>query len=66
MESNSVWHGTESMSYLGPKIWNSVPNEIKEPQSLYAFKFKIKRRLPEGCPCRISRIYLGQLGFTIT
>ena len=26
---NSVWHGTELVSYLGPKIWDLVPNEIK-------------------------------------
>ena len=36
----SVWHGTESVSYLGPKIWDLVPNEIKESKSLNAFKFK--------------------------
>ena len=28
-KGNSVWHGTKSMSYLGPKIWDLVPNEIK-------------------------------------
>ena len=39
----SVWHGTESVSYLGPKIWDLVPNEIKESESLNGFKFKIKR-----------------------
>ena len=22
---NSVWHGTESVSYLGPKIWDLLP-----------------------------------------
>ena len=38
----SVWHGTESVSYLGPKIWDLVPNEIKESESLNGFKFKIK------------------------
>ena len=37
---NSVWHGTESVSYPGPKIWDLVPNEIKESKSLNAFKFK--------------------------
>ena len=26
----SVWHGTELVSYLGPKTWDLVPNEIKE------------------------------------
>ena len=63
---NSVWHGTESVSYLGPKIWDLVPNEIKEFESLNGFKFKIKRWVPEGCPCRMCKIYLGQVGFTIT
>ena len=39
---NSVWHGTESVSYLRPKIWDLVPNEIKESESLNGFQFKIK------------------------
>ena len=26
---NSVWDGTELLSYLGPKILDVVPNEIK-------------------------------------
>ena len=59
----SVWHGTESVSYLGPKIWDLVPNEIKKSQSLNGFKFTIKRWVPEGCLCRIWKIYLGQVGF---
>ena len=63
---NSVWHGTESVSYLGPKIRDLVPSEIKESESLNGFKFKIKRWVPEGCPCRICKIYLGQVGFIVT
>ena len=62
----SVWHGTESVSYLGPKIWDLVPNEIKESESLNGFKFKIKRWVPKGCPCRICKIYHGQVGFIVT
>ena len=62
---NSVWHHTESVPYLGPKTWNLVPNEIKGSESLNAFKFKIKKWVPEGCPCRTCKIYLGQLGFMI-
>ena len=38
---NSVRNGNESVTYLGPKIWDLVPNEIKEFESLNAFKFKI-------------------------
>ena len=56
---NFVWHGTESVSFLGPKILNLIRNEIKESESLNAFKFKIKRWVHEGCPCRIYKIYPG-------
>ena len=27
---NSLWHDTESVFYLGPKIWDLVPDEIKK------------------------------------
>ena len=63
---NSVWYGIESVSYLGPKIWDLVPNEIKESESLNGFKFKIKRWVSEECPCRICKICLGQVGIIIT
>ena len=61
----SVWHDTESVSYLSSKIWDLVPNEIKESESLNSFKFKIKRWVPKGCPCRICKIYHGQVGFIV-
>ena len=59
---NSAWHDTESMSYLGPKKWDLVPDEIKESESLNSFKFKIKTWVPDGCPCRTFKIYLVQIG----
>ena len=30
-------------SYLGPKIWDLVPNEMQESESLNALKYKIKK-----------------------
>ena len=38
----SVFHGSESISYLGPKIWDIAPFELKELTSLNAFKNGIK------------------------
>ena len=38
----SVYQGTESLSFLGPKIWDLVPVELKQPETLYFFKLKIK------------------------
>ena len=66
MRVNSAQLGTEAVSYLGPKNRDLVNNEIKESESLNAFKFKIKRWIPEECPRRICKIYLGQVGFIIT
>ena len=63
---NSAWYDTESVSHLGSKIWDLVPTEVKESESLNAFKFKIKIWVPEGYPYRIYKIYLGQVGFIIT
>ena len=61
-----MWHGTESVPYLGPKIWDLVTNEIKESESLNGFKFKITRWVPEGCPCKICKMYLGKVGLIVT
>ena len=60
-----VWHGTKLVSYLGLKIWDLVPNEVKESESLNGFKFKIRRWVPEVCSCRISKKYLSHAGFII-
>ena len=57
--ANTVWNGQETISYLWPKIWNLVPEEIKQKSSLFAFKREIKQRVPNNCPCRICKtIYL--------
>ena len=34
----SVFHGSESITYLGPKIWDIAPLQLKELTSLNAFK----------------------------
>ena len=30
-----VYHGAESLSFLGPKIWDLVPVELKQSESFY-------------------------------
>ena len=61
--ANTVWNGQETISYLGPKIWNMVPEEMKQKSSLFAFKTEIKQWLPDNCPCRICKNYLPNIGF---
>ena len=50
--SKTVKYGTETISYLAPKIWSLVPSAIKSSQSLDVFKVKIRQWEP-NCPCRL-------------
>ena len=59
----SVRYGTESISSLAPKIWEVLPNEIKDSDTLQIFKAKIKKWVPVECPCRLCKIYLPQVRF---
>ena len=39
---HSVFNGSESALYLGPKIWEQIPTEIKNKDSLVGYKKEIK------------------------
>ena len=56
-------YGIETPSYLGPKLWNLVPNEYKTIESLADFKTKIKTWVPKNCPCRLCKTYVHQIDF---
>ena len=60
----SVYHGSESISYLGPKIWEIVPAKIKETNSLNSFKIEIRKWVPQSCPCRLCKQYISGVGFS--
>ena len=38
---NSVYQGSENISHLGPRIWNLVPNRLKERNSISSFNNEI-------------------------
>ena len=60
----SVYHGSESISYLGPKIWEIVPAKIKETNSLNSFKIEIRKWVPQSCPCRLCKQYISGVSFS--
>ena len=39
---NSIYNGTGSIYFLRPKGWELVPEEVKQKESLIAFKDAIK------------------------
>ena len=57
----TVNYGIESIRYLGPKIWESIPANIKEVDTIERFMSGIKKWKPESCPCRLCKMYLQQI-----
>ena len=59
----TVYYGTESLTNLGAKIWNLLPNEYKELKSLSMFKSRISSWVTDECPCGMSKNYFANIGF---
>ena len=57
----TVNHGSESVSYLGSKIWEVMPTHTKELDTIDKFKIAIKNWKPESC--RLSKVYLQNTGY---
>ena len=60
----SVFNGTERISFLGPEIWDIVPSELKQLETVNAFKREIKIWKPVNCPCRLCRPCIQNVGFS--
>ena len=52
-----------SLSYLGPEIREILRVEIKQTESLLEFKAKTKNWNPQGCLCRLCKVYLHHAEF---
>ena len=59
----TVYNGTKTLTFLGPRIWEIVPDCIKKSNSFEEFKLKIKLWNPENCPCRLCKRFLPRVGF---
>ena len=60
---HSVYHNTESLSFLGPKIWDLVPLELKQLESREVFILKIKKWIAFGCLAYCVKLIHNKLGF---
>ena len=60
---HTVNYGTETIRYRGQRIWHSLPQEIKDSNSVQQFKNKMKCWYNEGCDCRL---FCSKDEFTLT
>ena len=58
-----VHYGTETVSFLGPKLWSILPNEYKSIININEFKSNIKSWVPLNCPCRLCKTYIHHVSF---
>ena len=57
------FYGTESLSSLAPRIWELIPQSLKDKTALSQFKTKIKIWTTSQCPYRLCKKYIGHVGF---
>ena len=61
---NTVFMGEASLRWFGPIVWNNMlPENLKTMSTLEEFKIEVKKWVPENCPCRLCKVYLGGIGF---
>ena len=61
----TVRYGLESLSYLGTRLCNILPDEYKKIQSVKNFKAKIRSWVPVNCACRLCKIYIQHVVFIL-
>ena len=61
---NTVYHGTESISNLGPNLWDLVPSNLKKINELDKFKKATKQWKPEDCPLRLCKVFVQKCRFS--
>ena len=59
----TVFNGTESIKFLGPKIWELLPDQMKELESIWEFKRALKQWKPTSCTSRLCKQYFYRIGF---
>ena len=63
LKIKTVSWGDGNLAYFGPRIWQIIPEEIRNESNLSLFKKKIRQWKPINCPCRICKKYVPCLGF---
>ena len=59
----SVYKGDDSLRHLGPLLWKTVPEELKNSNTLASFKEGIRKWVPKDCPCRLCKEFIPGLGY---
>ena len=60
---NTTYFGLHSLRYFSSKIWNVIPDEIKNSWHLDEFKINIQEWAPSSCDCKLCKSYIQHVGY---
>ena len=61
-KANTTHFGLETVSRMGPIIWNFVPGDMKNAKPLDIFKTQVKCLTFNKCPCKICKQHAQGIG----
>ena len=61
----TVFHGTEGISFFGPKIWSLLPENVENIDSLENFKILIKKWKPVKLALKAMQILHNKCGISV-
>ena len=56
-------YGINTISFRGPQIWQDLPQDIKNSDSLNLFKSNIKRYVTLTCHCKLCKSFIPCVGY---
>ena len=59
----TVHYGGKSLQNLGVRLWNQLPCNIQETDTLSKFKEFVKNWRPQKCPCDLCKSYIHGVGY---
>ena len=60
---HSVRYAIETASFVGARVRNSLPSNLKQCKSLEFSESKIKNWIPKNFPCKLCKTYLQRIGY---
>ena len=63
LNPRSTKRGLETLRHLAPRLWNAIPESVKNAPSLESFKIQINKWKADNCPCKLCKTYINSLGY---
>ena len=60
---STVRYGLGTIAFKAPQIWQDIPLEIRNSESLYLFKSSVKQMQSISCECKICKTFIVNLGY---